>query len=76
MGDERNGRREEWETRGMGDLRSAVSAGSETRAEHLIETRAEHLVETRAEHLIETRAEQLIEIRAEHWAAGPCRTGV
>ncbi len=56
---------------GIGDLRSAVSAGSETRAEHVAgsETRAEHVAgaETRAEHVAgsETRAEHVL-LRAEH----------
>ncbi len=57
---------------GRGDLRSAVSAGSETRAEQTLETRAEQTSETRAEQTSETRAE---------WAprradvGDPCRVG-
>ncbi len=50
---------------GRGDLRSAVSAGSETRAEQLLETRAGQLLETRVGQLLETRAEQLMATRAE-----------
>ncbi len=53
----------------IGDLRSTVSAGSETRAEQRLETRAEQWLAVCAEQRLETRAEQWLETRTEQWLA-------
>ncbi len=54
---------------GIGDLRSAVSAGSETRAEQGMAVRAEHGTAVRAEQGMAVRAEHGMGARAEHGMA-------